>query len=265
MPRNINSAYRVYSFLSAACEQKGSEYIWKAFANVLGISSPNTRKLIFEVQRSLDLFFDELERARQQLDASGYSPDLYEGVFTTIQQHIDSSLIYNQWEGNKNVIITTLPILKFCSEALPHEEELIDEQALNSIREILQKLEAQLEKGDLPEQAKAFIRHHITIIKKALSDYYIIGIKSFSAAMYEGYVDYLRHEEVVQENENKEEFGLLRKVWTGIKRVADLTPKAEKLLTSGSKLYEMGEKVADHIDKLTWNKNPGIGRRAAQA
>lgn len=36
-----------------------------------------------------------------------------------------------------------------------------------------------------------------------------------------------------------------------MKKAADLTVKAEKLLTAGAKLYEMGDKAADYINKLT--------------
>lgn len=222
--------------------------------HVLGkaFSIPDSgRRLVYEVTRMMDLFYNEIERTREQMKSSGFSSDLYEPSFQIIGERIDPGLMFNSWSGYKQSIMSTLHPLKFCSEVLPHEEELIGADELKAIEKGLQDLESILAKSELSDQAKAFVRHHIRLIRRAIRDYEIVGVEAFRTATYEGYADYLRNEDIVLENHDKEEFTLLGKAWSGVKKAADLTVKAEKLLTAGTKLYQMGDKAADYIDKLT--------------
>jgi hypothetical protein len=251
MPKNNNSAYRAHEILLAACDFTGQETMLQVFAKVFSFPDTRGRKLSFEVARMMGLFISEIESAEAKMKAGGFSTDLYETCFTTITQRITLQSMFSPWADHREYIKTALLPLKFCSEVLPHEEKLIGEDELKSIEKGLQDLEALLHKSELSDTAKAFIRHHISLIRKAIRDYQIIGAGAFRTAVYEGFADYLRHEDIVLENHDKQEFTMLGKAWTGVKRVANLTVKAEKLLTAGTKLYELGEKAVDHIDKLT--------------
>lgn len=251
MPTHINSAYRVHAILFAACENhETNEKMWEVFGDVFRIHINNGRKKIFEINRMLDLFYDEIENTRRQMEASNFSPDLYEDAFKIIEERITPGLIYNDWHSYRKTIESILRTLKFCSEVIPNEEELVNQEDLNSIEQLLQKLEEKLKDSDLPDQVTSFIRHQISLIRKAMRDYQVVGIKAFKTAFYEGYADCLINEEVILGNEDKEEISLLMKAWNGVKKAGEITIKAEKLLTAGSKIYELGEKFIDHIHKM---------------
>ncbi|HEX8501647.1 MAG TPA: hypothetical protein VF659_13765 [Pyrinomonadaceae bacterium] len=249
MPKHINSAYRVHATLSAACARPGNQQMWEVFAKVFEIQHPNGRKKIFEVNRMLDLLYDEIEKTRAQMKASNFSEDLYEPAFTLIEQRITPGLLFNDWHGYKAALEPILHTLKFCSEVLPHEEDLVSEEDLGAIREALKELEDVLQESELPDYVKAFIQQHISIIKKALRDYQVIGAKAFKTAMYEGYIQFVENEEIVTEYQQSEEIGLLGKAWNGVKKATSYTLGNEKFLTAGTKLAELGLKVAEHIDK----------------
>jgi hypothetical protein len=198
----------------------------------------------------LGLLYQQVERTREQMESSGFSSDLYEPAFETIYARINPGTLFIQWGDHREHIRNTLHTLKFCSEALPDEEELIGKDALESIKTGLDDLEISLEVSVLSDDAKSFIRHHIALIRKAIRDYEIVGVEAFRTATYEGYADYVRNLDTVLEIHDKEEFTLLEKTWLRVKKSADLTVKAEKLLTAGTKLYEMGDKAADYIERL---------------
>lgn len=249
MPKHINSAYRVHATISAACAQSGNQQMWEVFVKVFGIQSKNGRKRIFEVNRMLDLFYDETDKTRAQMEASNFSEDLYETAFTTIEQRITPGLLFNEWQGYKLALEPILQTLKFCSEILPHEEDLVSEEDLGAIREALQELADVLQESELPNHVKAFIQQHIKIIDKALRDYQVIGAKAFRLGMYEGYIQSIENEDIVTEYEKSKEMGLLGKAWNGMKKAVSYTLGNEKLLTAGTKLAELGLKVAEHMDK----------------
>lgn len=249
MPTNNNSAYRVYQILYAACKQPGHQKIWQVFAEVFGVRHSNGRKLIAEVNRLLDLFFDEFELAKAQMQATDFSRDLYQGAFIAIEQHLSLDFMYNDWQGQKQAIQPALHSLKFCSEVLPHEVDFIEVDNLKLIEEAVDELRTRLQDSDLPSDVKAFIQGHIHIIEKALRDYQIIGAKAFKSAMYEGYVHSAENADIITEYEDTKEMGLLGKAWGGVKKAASVTLGNEKVLTAGTKLAELGMKIAEHIDK----------------
>jgi hypothetical protein len=249
MAKHINAAQRVYKILSLACELRGNEPTWQVFAKVFDVQNANGRKVIFEVHRMLDLFYDEIEKVKTQMRQSDFSEDLYEPSFKIIEERISPGLVFNPWDGYKVAIQSTLQTIKFCSEVLPNEEPATNEDDFDEIEEAIQELEALLAKSDLPDEAKIFIREHIDIIKKALRDYQVIGARAFKSAMYQGYVHYAENEEVVNRYEQTEEIGLLSRAWGGLKKVASATLGNDKLLTAGTKLAELGMHIAEHIDK----------------
>jgi hypothetical protein len=249
MPKHINSAYRVHTILSDACDQPGNQQIIKVFSTAFGVSNPNGRKLVAELHRLLDLFFDEVERAKQQMVASTFSADLYESAFDIIERYIDHGFLLNEWEGQKKMIMTTLQPLKFCSEVLPHEEDLVSEEDFGAIREALQNLDGVLQESTLPEHVKAFFYQHINIIMKAMRDSKIIGAKAFKTAIYEGFIQSVEKEDIVTEYKDSEEMGLLGKAWGGVKKATTYTVGNEKFLTAGTKLAELGMKIIEHVDK----------------
>lgn len=249
MPKHINSAYRVHAILSAACAQPGNQQMWEVFAKVLGVQHHDGRKKIFEVNRLLDLFYDEVDKTRAQMKASGFSEDLYETAFEVVEQRITPGLLFNEWQGYKTTLEPILYGLKFCSEVLPHEEDLVSEEDIAIIKEALQNLDGVLHTSNLPDYVKAFIQQHINIIKKALRDYQVIGARSFKTAMYEGFIQSVENESIVTEYQESEEMGLLGKAWNGVKKATSYTLGNEKFLTAGTKLAELGMKVVEHIDK----------------
>src|SRR5689334_10337339 len=151
MPKHINSAYRVHAVLFAACENhEVTEKMWEVFAKVFRIQNGDGRKKIFEVNRLLDLFYDQVENTKRQLEAHNFSPEIYQPVFKIIEERITPGLIFNDWYVYRKEIAPTLNILKLCSEVLPNEENLVTPEDLESLEELLQKLEAKLQKSDLP-------------------------------------------------------------------------------------------------------------------
>ncbi len=250
MPKHINSAYRVYEILKVACNITGNQPICSVFADVFGIPTDDARARILEATRLMGLFYAEVEDAHKRMKATDFSEDLYDNAFQAINSYMAITLIFNPWEGQRHQICNVIHLLKFCSEVLPNEEQLVDSETLDQLGQLLNELNEKLKSTELPDYVRAFVVQQVAIIEKAIREYKIVGAKAFKSAVYEGAIHYMEHEEEVSEHTEKEEFSLLGRAWNKVKNVASYGMKAEKYLSAGVKLFELGSGAADHIDKI---------------
>jgi hypothetical protein len=246
MPRNINSAYRVHEVLAKAIKEGShQEAMWQALAKAFSILNMSGQKVIFEVTRMLELFYGELEKTRQQMEASNFSSDLFAPTFKTIAERVTPGLMHNAWGGYANDLQGTLHSLRFCSEILPNEENLMSEEQLLYIREMLETLESKLVAGNLPIYVQEFIIEQIQIIRKALRDYIIVGGKAFKRALADGFISYNENEETIIQYQETEELKLLLDTWDQVSTAAKHTVKPKKLLAPGVKFQELDDKAAE--------------------
>lgn len=237
MPKNVNSAYRVYSILEVAARQNinvSALEAWASTFSVPGTSSP--RRNVF-IAQLLGLLHDQIEDAHRKMVTSPYSPSLYQSAFSSIGQVIKIEGLSQYWRDFAPYLnSTTMQALVFCSEVLPNEEALIDEQGLAYLAKELQDLKIRLGKSDLPDDVKAFILLQVQIIENALLEYIISGRKVFTEALVRAAAEAAEDPDLATRSTSTDEFATLKKVWNFIKETNANVDPVLKILTAGTAL-----------------------------
>lgn len=244
--QHINAAYRLHEILRRAAQQKDDEKTHKVWAATLGIEEENQHRRVAEISSALSLMHSEVEVLRAQMQQTEFSEPLYEPYLRKAESAISSQSLSSQWRGFKQYITPDVLLsLKWCSEALPSDEELIAQEEWQSLVNEVNGLEEQLEAADLPPSIKALIAKHIDLIRKALRSYGIVGVKAIKEAVHRAAGELIEHKELIQQHKDSEEVSRFGRIWQRTSQIADGVLKVDKVLKAGGRVWALIKPIFD--------------------
>lgn len=248
MPKNNNSAFRIYKIMENVAATSNDRRMIDVWAEVLSVKQENTPKRNYEIVRKLGLLHDELQNARRAMQTTDFSVDLYERAFSHSEAVMQVEGLTNQINGYRGYLSPEYFVsLKFCAELLPHEEDAVDNDELSQLLNEVNELAQKIDNGELPQFVKEFVLRQISYIRQAISDYSIVGAKAFKQALDKSFVDCIENEAIVKEYKESEAIGALAKIWQSAIRYGGPVIKYGGYIASGVKLIEAGIKIAEHL------------------
>jgi len=238
MPKNINSASRLFSLLELTLGEGGNAPILDVWARLFVVKEPNAHRKAALVAERLGWVHRELGLVAEQMRESGYSDNLYVNAFSNIESAVSTLILPNQWSHAMQFLKPeTLLALNFCSEILPDEESQISADELNQIRELVDELHLSLSTSEIPPRLILLIQHHVELIQRALAEYPVIGAKALREAARTGLGELIEIKETVKGNHDSPEISKLGATWRKVNEAADIALKSEKLAQIGQKAW----------------------------
>lgn len=238
MPKNINSASRLYSLFERTLGEPDNTQILEVWAKLLGVSESNANRKAALVSERLRWMHRELELVAEQMRESGYSENLYAKAILNIEHAMSAMILPATWNQAKQYLGSdTLLALAFCSEILPDEESQISADELREIQALVDELRSSLSASELPSRLVALIQHHVELIQRALAEYPITGAKALREAARTGLGELIEVKETVRASRDTPEISKLVTAWKKVNEVADIAFKSEKLAQLGQKAW----------------------------
>lgn len=223
----MNSAHRLLRVFQPAAQLPDNTNVLSAWCKVFGIEEGSTTKTSLRVAESLNGLHDELVVMDHQLSTTQLSKPLYERATVSIDAALSVMLLGGNWGQIKQYLTgETLLSLGFCAEILPNEEEDISPETLAELHALLGELRDVAESDGVNERLRELIRHHLSLLEKALFDYKIRGISSLRTAVHTATGELIESQDILKEERGSPQVGKLAKVWN---KVIDVITKAEKV------------------------------------
>lgn len=243
----FNSCYRLYESLSRArLEQDGINALsaWSSAFGVTGTPGLDDR---FDTIHMLGLLTAEKDRAEQQVkDYCGLDEDTRNNVFGAFSSAMNVAAIGTKWEASKTHLTDGgLRTLLMCSREVPEDNETVDNASLRSTHEEVDgfhsRIEEELEDGPL----KDFLLKQLSIIRRALLEYNVIGTNAFREASGQLVVEIQKpaNQEVIEEHKGSDYLKKLKSIWFIVLNVYNThkalkSPEAQQALENTSKALE---------------------------
>lgn len=248
MPKNINSAYRIREILALVSKNQDKTAVHEVWATAFGIEEKDQNKKNFAISRCLADLHEEVELVRAEMSKIGYSQNLYNSSLNKCNSIFAVQLVMGQWQQIKQQLTPEVILaLGFCSDILPNEEDLINQENLDDLKAMAQELRKCLEKSTLPKYTITIIEKHLNKIEEAISTYKIIGAKALEDALQSAYGEVIANEVVFEEAKGTEELGRLSKIWQKTKIVVDGVVDTNKRLGAVQGMAEKGQKVIEFL------------------
>lgn len=188
MENKTNSAIRLNNIIYNAYNDsnKSTIDVWK---NVFKINESNKHAKEIAVIDCLNDLNNEFELFKVKMKETNFSENLYKKEMTQLQQHlIVPTGINGDWQPRKQQISDVqFKILDFCSEILPNDEILINNEEIEELKKLLDELEDFIENNSLPMDLNNIIKKHISKVKTALYSYNIKGANVFDEVLQSAY------------------------------------------------------------------------------
>lgn len=252
MPPNNNAARRVYELLEKAAAAQDKVPAVNIWADIFGIAESEERP--YEVAQSLSRIKDELDSVRGQMAASEIGAECYERYLRRARAAVGVETLSQHWGNLKpNLTNETLLALRWCSEVMPNEEDVIDPKQLAELEQLANQLSESLQAATLPTSLRSLIERHLVIICHALRWYPIQGAKVFNDAIRAGmatYVDMPEAQAIIQANGNSEAVAKWKAFWDRVRVVTEPIIRTNKTLEAGYGLWMKAHATADFVKNL---------------
>jgi hypothetical protein len=194
VPERINAAHRLDQVLTEAAGLNESMNTMEGWARACGIyennpQAGNLQALAVEVAHMVGLLREQTEEVYSNMRGTQVRTQQYESAIRNILNALDISNLNNHWGAYRQYLIPeTLVVLRWCADTLPCEEEVIDPEDLEELDREAGELGANVEASDLPDYVKSFVLEQVSIIKRVIRDYPIIGAQAFRRGCVESLV-----------------------------------------------------------------------------
>ncbi len=207
MPRNYNSASRVYHILDVARKSNSSAAALHVWAQVFNIDEQQPNRRIIEISKMMGLLYDEVERAQEEMKATPISSEHYEPAFERIFRALDVQALGNQWSTySQHIGPETLQLVGMCADLTPSDGIPLDDEELSELSEQLRDLRRDIEESDLPSDVKAFFFNHIELLLDAIRKYPIQGTEAFRRAAADAGILFRAGQAMMESNTKNEAF-----------------------------------------------------------
>lgn len=244
MPKNINSASRLFRVLEKSAIHPDNQLTLEAWVEIFGISETHHHRRIVAVGELVHAMHRELESAAAGLATANFSKNLYENAFSKIENAISPMLIANSWNHVKQYLTPeVLTALAFCAEILPNEEAEISAEELASIANKLDELRATLEDTSLPQRLRSLIEHHVELIERALAEYPVVGAIALREAGRTALGEMIEAKDEIAPAKDSVAVSKLETVWGKVNKAADIALKADGIKQLGQQAWDVVSKL----------------------
>lgn len=179
-----NPCYRVYSVLRDAREQDDTISTLAAWSNAFGVSETEHLDGRYDTLYMLRLLDKQAKlaqlQAKENLDLAS---DAIEATFQRISLAMEVTAIGQTWDKRKIYITDNLlRTLKVYSRGLPEDPETANEYELQQVQRDLEEFAKQVEEKVEDGNLRCFLLEQITTIRRALLEYYVVGVAAFRSA-----------------------------------------------------------------------------------
>jgi hypothetical protein len=245
----MNSAHRLSDLVQAANKAPDNTKTLEVWASVFDVDATDNHEKTSIVSSLLAVLHAELNVVRKRMAETHYSDSLYVPYLQRIENAISGQSLTTTWNNFKQYLTPDAVLaLRFCSEILPKEEEPIDQEALEEILDTISQLEGLLTNTSLSSGVVDLINNQMGLIRRALGEYPIIGIKSVKRAVHTATGELVEHQEEVRQNASSEEMSLLRKILEKTSKTADGVIKTDKAISAGEKILSL---IHNTFEKLS--------------
>lgn len=251
MTKHINSAYRIKEILNSISKNSDKAPLLDIWGDIFSIKETDRQRKSFAISRCLADLHDEVEFVRSEMMKLGYSEYLYSPSLTKCNAIFSAQMLMGEWHQLKQQLTPEVPIaLGFCSEVLPNEETLIEDQSLEELRKMASELRSSLVDSILPAHTKNIIEKHIDKIEDAIAVYVAVGARGLEDALQSAYGEVISNESVFKDAKGSEELGKLSQMWQKTKSILDGVVDANKRLGATQGMAEKGLKVIEFLKDL---------------
>lgn len=251
MAKNINSAYRIKEIINSARNKAENINTHEVWADIFGIKEADQNRKNFSISRCLADLHDEVEHVRSEMQRLGYSVNLYNSSLNKCNSVFAVHAIMSSWKSLKQQITPEVAIaLGFCSEILPNEEDLLDEESLEQLRKLAKDLRETLEKSTLPQYTISIIQKHLVKIEEALTTYKIVGAKALDEVLQAAYGEVIANEAIFEQAKGSTELSKLSLMWQKTKSVLDGIATSNDRLGAIQGMAEKGQKVIEFLENF---------------
>lgn len=179
-----NPCFRVYSVLRDVREQDDNISTLAAWSNAFGVSETDYLDGRHDTLYMLGLLDKQAKLAQLQAKENlSLTDDEIEDTFRMVSQAMDVSTLSQVWKTRKTHITDdTLRTLKAYSRDLPEDLETVNQYELQQVQRDLEEFAKRVEEKVEDNNLKYFLLEQITIIRRALLEYYVVGAGAFRTA-----------------------------------------------------------------------------------
>ena len=246
MPANINSAYRIREILKNVKSKNDTTPIHEIWAEEFGLEDLDQNKKNFSVSKYLANLHDEVELVRNEMFKLDYSSKLFSPSLDACNSIFAVHTLMSQWKGIKlKITPEVMVVLGFCSEILPNEEDLLDQDSIDELQKVADDLRVVLNKSKLPQYTISIIEKHLNKIDEALSTYKIVGAKAFEEVLQSAYGEVIANEAIFEEAKGSEEISKLSIIWQKTMSTIDGVVSANKRISGVQGMAEKGQQLLE--------------------
>ncbi len=211
MIKTDNPAGRLHAILEAAKSHTGNGFmLWARVFDISIISDKISPETEFEITSRLiqvRKMIDEIEEGLRSIE--GINLNLYLSPFSRIRHVIRiSSINFGNYESHLQQITEgDMTVLAFCAEELSkwQSEATIEEAQLKELIDDIQALYEQVRASELKPEIKNLILDQLEIIRRAIHEYRIRGVKRLSEALTTVVGAYVLNRDLLESESNKDE------------------------------------------------------------
>ena len=204
----------------------------------------------FETVRMLGLLNDEVGLALSQMKtgAPSLSDDVYLPAFADISQTLNLEQLGVAW-GNFRPLISeeTLRQLKMCYELTPNQEEPVNPDELAQLSSDLEDFAANVLGSSLPNEVKTFVLKQISLIRAAIREYGVVGIRAFRTAIGMSLVELDANRDLIEQHQDEPEVRTLGSLLGRVFSLAERFNTLASAVEAGTKILELGGDISDKL------------------
>jgi hypothetical protein len=211
MIKTDNPAGRLHEILEAAKAHTGNGFlIWAKVFDIPITSDQTSAEAEYEITSRLiqiRKMIDEIEEGLRSIE--GINLDLFLRPFSRIRHAIRIGGLHasNYETSLRQITEGDMTVLAFCAEELSkwQSEKTIEEAQIKDLTEDIQALYEQVHASELNAEIKNLILDQLEIIRRAIHEYRIRGVKRLNEALTTVVGAYILNKDLIDEESDKEE------------------------------------------------------------
>lgn len=247
---NVNAAYRLLMIVEAALRRPLEHSQLRVWAEVFQVQNLAGRQQKQAVAMGIILMFRQLDRLVTQLKAANHPESTYSELVKIFDTNISPEYLTHPWKDFSLRLTAAKYPLTMLANFLTDEENLINPNDLEEVRQELDKLEKTLSDKEVAPEVRNFVKSQIDTIRQAMWEYQFRGAEVFQDAILQTFRDYA-NSEVAEKHENDPTVREVSSLWEKILKLSGAAEKVQRGLTAFYKMWELAEKSGiHHILKL---------------
>lgn len=239
----MNSAQRLYEILHDASREPDKTKTQDVWVKVLKLPEENTgHKRAAAVSTKLSALHQEVESLHAAMQETCVPQDVFEPPLRKVEAGISTTNLGAPWQNVKNNLSPEVLLsLRYNAEILGMQEQPIDDEEVEDLLAEVDALQEKLSDASLSPDVRALVERQVEAIRNALGDYRIRGASAIKDAVHKAAGEVIEHKESIAENRESEAVSQLGQIWRRLTQLADSLTKADRMLESGKRMWELIE------------------------